>query len=140
MNTINKVLFSILASIALAVSAYAEVSVIVHKSNTAAISDKDISKIFLGKQSVFPGGSEAVPINLEEGKPSRSSFDSILLGKNERQMKAYWSKLVFTGKGTPPKQVEGEDLVLQLISSNPNMIGYVDSSKVTGDVRVIYKF
>lgn len=121
-------------------TAFADVAVIVHKSNTDTISTDDIVKIFLGKQSTFPGGDEAVPINLTGGNITREGFDATVLGKNGRQMKAYWSKLVFTGKGTPPKEVETEMQMLQLITNNPSMIGYIDSDKLSPEVKVIYQF
>ncbi|VUD42352.1 hypothetical protein TDB9533_00674 [Thalassocella blandensis] len=120
--------------------AHAEISVIVHKSNADSISAQDIEKIFLGKQSNFPGGHDAVPVNLKEGNAAREGFDSQMLKKNSRQVKAYWSRLVFTGKGTPPKEVERETHMLELVASNPSMIGYIDSRHVTPDVKVIFSF
>jgi hypothetical protein len=48
--------------------------------------------------------------------------------------------LVFTGKGTPPKVVANDAEVISLISANPNLIGYIDATAVTGTVKVIAKF
>lgn len=121
-------------------STWAEVAVIVHPDNGADISAKDIERIFLGKSKSFSGGGEALPINQTDSSPVRESFDTGLLDKTPAQMKAYWSKLVFTGKGTPPKEVSGDDEVKALISSNPNTIGYVDAGSVDGSVKVIHKF
>jgi hypothetical protein len=45
--------------------------------------------------------------------------------------------LVFTGKGTPPKEISSETDVIELVKNNQNIIAYIDSDKVTGDVRVI---
>jgi len=36
--------------------------------------------------------------------------------------------------------VDDENAMLELVSKNPSIIGYVDASKVTGDVRVVAKF
>lgn len=124
----------------MASSVWADISVIVHPSNSSTVPAQEVSKIFLGKQSSFSGGGEAVPINLTEGNATRETFNTEVLGKNARQIKAYWSKLVFTGKGTPPKEVDSADDMLELISNNPNMIGYIDSSKVTGAVKVVHQF
>ena len=46
-------------------------------------------------------------------------------------------QLVFTGKGTPPKEISSETDVIELVKNNQNIIAYIDSDKVTGDVRVI---
>lgn len=118
-------------------SSMAGVSVIVNKANTADIKVEDVKRIFLGKASQFPNGQEAVPINLEMSVSSRSEFDSSVLGRSSSQVTSYWSKLVFTGKGTPPKEVSSETDVLELVKNNQNIIAYIDSDKVSGDVRVI---
>lgn len=55
-------------------------------------------------------------------------------------MKAYWSKLVFTGKGTPPQEVPGDAEVKALIGSNPSTIGYIDAGSVDASVKVVHKF
>lgn len=119
--------------------AWAGVAVIVHPSNGDSIDKKAIENIYLGKTKSFPGGSQAVPVNLEGG-PVREAFDSNVLGKSSSQLKSYWSQKVFTGKGTPPKEVTTPDEVIGLVSSNPNIIGYIDSSQVNGSVKVVAEF
>ena len=138
----KKVVNSILFFAYLIFSAYsqAETVVIVHPSNTSDLPVAEISKIFLGKQSTFANGGEAVPVNLAEGNATRDAFDNTVLGKNARQIKAYWSKLVFTGKGTPPKEVESDEKVIELVSKNPNVIGYIDAASASDKVKVVHKF
>jgi len=60
--------------------------------------------------------------------------------KTQSQYTAYWAKLMFTGKGIPPKEIESEKELVMLVSKNPNLIGYVDASAVTDDVRVVARF
>lgn len=114
--------------------ALSEVAVIVHPSNGATIGKGDITALFLGKKKAFPDGNSAVPIVLNDA--TTDEFNGKLLGKSASQLKSYWSKLVFTGKANPPKAVSSDEMI-QLIKSNPNMIGFIDSSKVTSDVKVI---
>jgi ABC-type phosphate transport system substrate-binding protein len=121
-------------------SAFAEISVIVHPSNSAELSKEDITRIFLGKQKSFSGGGSAVPISQDESSKIYEDFNTTVTNKTNSQLKAYWSKLVFTGKGTPPKTVSGDSEVIDLISNNPSLIGYVDSSSVTGNVKVVGTF
>lgn len=119
--------------------AVAESVIIVHPSNANAMDVAAISKLFLGKSQKFPSGAEAVPINIESGGV-RESFDKDVLGKSEAQLKAYWAKLVFTGKGSPPKEVATDADVKALIASNPNMIGYISSASVDDSVKVVHSF
>lgn len=118
---------------------FAEVAVIVNKSNNATISTDDIERIFLGKDKSFSDGSSAIPVNLNTSAAVRESFDDKALGKSTNQTKAYWSKLVFSGKGNPPKEVDSEAEMIELVSKNPSVIGYVDASNVTDAVRVVTK-
>lgn len=130
----------VVTSLMFSASAFSGVAVIVHPSNNAALNESEISRIFLGKMKSFPGGGQALPINQDEGAGARNNFETTVLKKSSSQIKAYWSKLVFTGKGTPPKNVGADGDVMSLVKSNPNIIGYVDESAVTDDVKVIATF
>ena len=127
-------------SLCLSLMSYGEITVIVHPSNSASLDAKTIGKIFLGKSSSYSNGSEAVPINMKEGDPITEEFNDKVLSKSSAQLKSYWSKLVFTGKGTPPKVVSTEQDVIDLVSNNPAMIGYVSSGSVTSAVKSVGSF
>lgn len=121
-------------------TANAGISIIVHPSNSTPLENKDISRIFLGKVKSFNSELTAMPMNLPEGNPSRKVFEKSVLNKSSNQIKAYWSKLVFTGKGTPPLEAISESELVNLVSANPNLIAYVDDSLVTDKVKVVAKF
>ena len=122
------------------IASYAEQVVIVHPSNTSSISATDIQRLYLAKLKKFSNGSAADAVNQEEGSAIRINFDSTVVGKNEAQMKSYWAKLVFTGKEVPLKQAGSDQEVIDLVSSNPSNIGYIDASNVTDAVKVVHTF
>ena len=129
-----KTLFSILAlSLSAIVSANAAVVVI---GNTASgdMSASDAKKAFLGK-----GDSSVVVYELEEGNATRSEFHQAVTGKSDAQLKAFWSKQVFTGKGNPPATVPNAAAMKSAVASNPNAIGYIDEADVDATVKVILK-
>lgn len=117
--------------------ALANVAVIVHPSNAATLSQDDINKIFTGRAKSFSDGKAAEAVNLAEAVAVRAAFDQKALGRSSSQMKAYWSKLVFTGKGTPPKELASEQEVLDVVAKNPAAIGYVSAGAVTANVKVV---
>lgn len=138
-NTLSKTLLAagFLAASALA---SADVVVVVSAQNANYALDKsDVEQIFLGKKSSFPDGSKAVPIDQNEGSAARAEFNKEVLGKTDSQLKAYWSRLIFTGKGTPPKESGNDADVKALIAQNPNLVGYIDDSAVDETVKVVYK-
>jgi len=133
--------FCLCVGFLLSAQAYAGVAVIVSANNGNTTIDADmVSRIFLGKTSSFPDGSPAIPVDQSEGAASRESFNETVLGKSSSQLKAYWSRLIFTGKGTPPKESGSDADVKALVANNPNLIGYIDSSAVDGSVKVVYSF
>ncbi|MDX5299441.1 MAG: phosphate ABC transporter substrate-binding protein [Gammaproteobacteria bacterium] len=120
--------------------AVAEVAVVVHPSNAASLSKDDIERIFLGKVRTFQGGGTVNPMNLAESQSARGEFDQKVLGRNASQLKAYWSKLVFTGKGAPPPEVADAAAMIQAIAADPSGIGYVDAGAVNESVKVVATF
>ncbi|MEC8428510.1 MAG: phosphate ABC transporter substrate-binding protein [Pseudomonadota bacterium] len=140
--SLKKVLAGSLAAASLLASAtaWSGVAVIVNPANGNALSGADVTRIFLGKKKSFPDGSEAIPVDQAEGSATRSTFVSTVLKKNDQQIKAYWAQLLFTGKGTPPKEVGSAADVKKLVSENPALIGYIDSSEVDDSVKVAYEF
>ena len=126
----------VIPALALSFMAAANVAVIVHPSNAATLSQDDINKLFTGRAKTFTDGKAAEPVNLTEAVVVRADFDQKALGRSSSQMKAYWSKLVFTGKGTPPKELASEQEVLDAVAKNPAAIGYVSAAAVTGSVKV----
>ena len=107
------------------------------KNANTSISNDLAEKLFLGKLDAFPDGTTAVPLDLPKG-PVREEFYLKVTGKNPSQVKAYWAKQVFTGSGQPPKEIESSTDLVDLIAKNPNLVGYVEKSKVNSSVKVLY--
>lgn len=116
--------------------ALGEVVVIVNKSGPDAMSKEQIAEVFLGKTTALPGGATASPHDLPESSPLRDEFYSKVTGKSAAQAKSYWSKLVFTGKGTPPKEGSSAE-VKKAVAAASGAIGYVEKSAVDGSVKVV---
>jgi len=121
-------------------TADAEVAVVVNSANTSAISDTDLSRLFLGKLKKYSAGDKAVPINQKFGTDIRNEFEQKVLKKSSSQVKAYWSKQVFSGKGRPPKEEASDKDILSKVASDKTAIGYVDAASVDGSVKVLKKF
>ncbi|HLO93975.1 MAG TPA: phosphate ABC transporter substrate-binding protein, partial [Burkholderiaceae bacterium] len=64
-------------------------------------------------------------------------FYAQVAGRSEAQIKAYWSRMVFTGKGAPPQEVGDGAAVKKLLANNPNLVGYIDAAQVDGSVKVL---
>lgn len=113
------------------------VAVVSSKSPVAALNAAQVADIFLGKTNRFPDGTLAVPVDLPEESPARERFYAEYAGKSPAQVKAHWSKIIFTGRGQPPKQVANGAEAKKFLAENPNAIAYVDSKLVDNSLRVL---
>lgn len=120
--------------------AMAEVAVIVNTGNTDEITAEDVQKIYLAKTKTFPNGKTAIPVDQTEGSAVRIEFLSKVIKKDEAQMKSYWTRLIFTGKGVPPNILPSDEQVKDLVSRNVDAIGFINAGSVDDSVRVIGTF
>lgn len=127
-------------SLGLSTLACADIAIIVNLENSASISEGDIERIFLGKKSKLSTGTKVTPYYLAQGHTARDEFNKKVLHKSSSQIKAYWSKLIFTGKGTPPDALGSIEAVMNRVAKEPNAIAYIDSKSVNDKVKVIATF
>jgi ABC-type phosphate transport system substrate-binding protein len=130
----NKQLKALVAAVILAASvpALAEVVVVVNpKAAEASMTKDQIAQFFLGKSSTM------TPIDQPEDAPIRAEFYKKVTDKEASQAKALWSKLVFTGKATLPKEVANSAAVKAAVAANPKAIGYMEKSAVDASVKIV---
>jgi len=112
-------------------------SVIVSKeSSLFTLSLNTLSKLFLSKTKSLPNGNQAVTLELDN-KEYQSLFYQKVTHKNERQLKKYWTTMIFTGRGTPPKQMKTISDVVRYVKENTNAIAYIPSSDIIDDKIIV---
>jgi ABC-type phosphate transport system substrate-binding protein len=119
-------------------AAFADVvPVVSSKSQVQELSKNQVVDIFLGRANRFPNGEPAVPIDQAEGSDIRDTFYLQFANRSAAQIKAYWSKIVFTGKGQPPRELSPSEKVKRAVASNPHLIGYIERADVDSNVKVV---
>jgi ABC-type phosphate transport system substrate-binding protein len=136
-KTIASLTFAALALTAL--SANAEIVVIVNPKNSAALNAEQVSALYVGTSTSFPDGGAAALADQPESAGIRGEFYQKATGRSVAQVKATWARITFTGKGTPPKELKSDADVKAFVASNPKAIGYIDSGAVDGSVKVAFK-
>jgi ABC-type phosphate transport system substrate-binding protein len=110
----------------------AEIVVIVNPKNQASrMFSEQAAQFFIGKSTLF------TPVEFNEGSAVRNEFYKKVLDKDSAQVKAIWSKLVFTGKGTAPKEYGSAAEVKKAVAGDVSAIGYLEKSQVDDTVKVI---
>lgn len=130
-------LLGLALALPLAAEAGQLVVVVAANSNAPKLTTEQASAIFMGAAKSFPNGDKAVPVDQSPGSPDYGAFYSQAAGRSEAQVKAYWSRMVFTGKGSPPQDGGDAAAVKKLVAGNPNLVGYIDASLVDASVKVL---
>lgn len=122
----------------LSLAAHAGLAIIAHPSNpTTGITSDEAARIFLGKTRVLSSGQPVTPVDQSRSSPARSKFYHSVVQMDDRAVTTYWSKLLFTGKGQPPKELGGDEDVKEWVSKNPDGLGYVDGKVLDRSVKVL---
>ena len=118
----------------------AELVVIVHPDNpVSSLTRNQLVDIYMGRDMNFPNGRQTLPIDLDPDSPYRAVFYQALVGKTVNQVNAYWARLLFTGRATPPRVLSGAENVLKVVSENKDAIAYIDTEHLNDEVKVVYK-
>ncbi len=135
----SAVVMLIIVNIGFSSSATADVVVIVNIANdVSSIDASKIKKIFLLKKKKFSNGKKVIPVEQTPGSTVRDIFNDKVLRKSSNQLRAYWAKIIFSGKGSPPKSVADDASVKAFVSTTESAIGYIDSVNVDDSVKVIF--
>jgi ABC-type phosphate transport system substrate-binding protein len=120
------------------VTAAADVVVVVSPRNPlSSMTRRQVADIFLGKSQRFPDGRLAVPFDQAAGSAVQTQFYLLVDGKRAAEIKAYWAKMIFTGRGQPPQVIADDRQMKQAVAKSPDAIGYVDRQAVDGSVKVL---
>lgn len=96
-----------------------------------------LADLYLGRTSRFPDDRPALPIDQVPGSPGRERFYETYLGRSQTEIKAHWSKIIFTGRGRPPRDVPTSADVKKIVAGDPKAIAYIERRLVDDTVRVV---
>ena len=121
------------ASLAIAISTIASAGeiVVVMSPAAAALTKDQVANVYLGRSN------DLKPLDLPEGNAAREAFYKKATDRDPAQVKAVWSRIVFTGQGQPPKEVADPAAVKRAVAADPKTVGYIDKSDVDGSVKVV---
>ena len=99
--------------------------------------DRDqAEQLYLGRLSALSDGTPVRLLDLPNGEV-RDNFYLALIGKNGPQTRAYWSRMVFTGRTRPPREVADVEELQDLMGRDRNLIGYLPVTALSPALRVL---
>jgi len=112
--------------------------VVVDKSSPVTrLDQREVASIFLAKTNRIELGGRVVPLELND-TPFRQLFYRQISGKSLAQINSYWTTLIFTGKGRPPKKVGALTELIELLASDPHAITYLPADQITDSMKVVH--
>jgi ABC-type phosphate transport system substrate-binding protein len=133
---IKLIVFVMLLSIIPGLCLAGDVVVIVNQSvSETTLSKQDVGNIYLGKKSSWSDGSKIKFVVLTGD--THASFLKSYVGKSESQFNTFWKKQVFTGKGSPPKELDSDQAMVEFVAQTAGAIGYVSAGTDVSKVKTI---
>lgn len=99
----------------------------------------EVINIFLGRSRQLASGVTALPLDLPGTSTERAQFYQHLTGKSMNEINAYWARLIFSGRASPPAQVRSQEEAVQMVMDNRSAVGYVSRSKVSPAVTIVFE-
>lgn len=115
----------------------ADVRIIVNPDILVDSLEKDqVSKMFLGKKTVWDSGERIMPAILKSGDV-HDHFLKNIVNKNPNQFSMYWKRIIFTGKGVGPKTFDKESELLEYVANTKGAIGYIGEDTKPEGVKTV---
>lgn len=125
----------IIVTLVFGINVSAQVSVIVNKSvSETSLTSGKISNIYSLESTKWSDGSKIIVF--DNSSDTKTLFYS-KIGKDQLSLKKDWMKKQLTGEAKAPAALGSDDDVVQKVASTKGAIGFVKSSKVSGDVKVL---
>jgi hypothetical protein len=105
--------------------------VVVMGVGAVPLTHDQLADIYLGRSSVLK------PLDLPESNTLRDAFYKKALDRDAAQIKAVWSRLIFTGQGQPPKQLPDAAAIKKAVAADLKLVGYIDKSDADATVKIV---
>lgn len=97
-------------------------------SQLTQLSEKQVMSLFLGRSKFLPnGGGKVKAIDYPIDSSERATFYQALTGKNIADIDAYWARLKYSGRVSPPQALENSRQILQMVAEQDTAIAYLPS-------------
>jgi ABC-type phosphate transport system substrate-binding protein len=125
----------------LPIQANADIVVILNPSSGInELTRLQVVDIYMGRKVTMPNGKLFVPYGHPKNSTIRANFYKKLIGKSAASVNAYWARLIFTGRASPPKMVSDGIKMREIIENNPNTVGYININDLNDRVNVVFRF
>lgn len=116
----------------------ADIVVIVNSANQVTeLSQRQVIDLYMGRTSYFPNGGKLQRYDQPSNSTVRADFYYRITRKSVAAINAFWARLIFTGRASPPRVVADDIEMLEIVEKNPEAIGYIAKEYLNDRVTVV---
>jgi len=118
--------------------AASQIAIITHPDNAQnALSAKGLKAIFSMRLQTWKNKTPIKVFVLKDNHDLHTQFSKEYIGVFPHQLRKAWDRLVFSGTGQAPIEVNSEEEMLTQVKNTPGAIGYLTTDKVDDSVKTI---
>jgi hypothetical protein len=102
--------------------------VVNQKSELTTLSQKQVMSLFLGRAQFLPTGSRVKTFDFPIDSTMRASFYQSLTGKNIADIDAYWARLRYSGRASPPMALKDGTAIMKKVSEQNAGLAYLPAT------------
>ncbi len=99
--------------------------VVNESSGLTELSQKQVMSLFLGRAQFLPDGTRVKTFDFPVDSATRAGFYQRLTGKNIADIDAYWARLRYSGRASPPQVLADGDAIIQRVSEQGAALAYL---------------
>jgi ABC-type phosphate transport system substrate-binding protein len=112
--------------------------VIVHPSNPEeSLSRAELERFFMKRVTTWQDGTPIEPVDLAATSSVREAWSEEILGKRVSEVQSHWNRMIFSGRGLPPRIEESESDAASYVRAHRGAVAYVSPGASLRDVKVL---
>lgn len=134
---LSAIALTLLLQLSVAQSDEVAIAVVAHKNSPlTALTQEEVVNLFLGKHKT----QQEIVVKPLDNKDNalRERFYRATANMSAMRVKAYWSRIVFSGQGRPPREISSTEAQTVLVEE-PGALTYIPENLVTDDMKIIFK-
>jgi len=107
-------------------------------SGVQTLPQHDVVALFTGRLRTLPGGAMATVYDHPGDSSARADFYQRITGMDLARINSYWARLLFTGRGQPPRPLADDAAVIARVGADRAAVGYVSTRPSDAAVHIAF--
>lgn len=110
---------------------------ITQRDSDLDISSNHLKRLYFGKISSLPNGRKVTVLVYTKDDNQFQQFTRRYLGRTSQQLRSFWAKQLFTGRGSLPVRVDSPEEMIARVASSDEYVGYIAIEDLREPVKIL---